>query len=192
MKPIRLTSLLNSRSIFCTQFGGCNILCQLIVLIVYLINSNLIMKKLARLILVSLIFTFVTTACKEDDENNIDPIENNGITEADLVGNWDFVSLEFEGKTYTDCDDQLRKKYSLTNLSFFDVTLKSELYGVPTLIYFSNCGNTTSSERRFNIEDNYIYLYNEDKLKYLILNSQTFNGTTLKIKLITTSKIIPA
>lgn len=192
MKPIRLTSLLNSRSIFCTQFGGCNILCQLIVLIVYLINSNLIMKKLARLILVSLIFTFVTTACKEDDENNIDPIENNGITEADLVGNWDFVSLEFEGKTYTDCDDQLRKKYGLTNLSFFNVTLESELYGVPSLIYFSNCGNLISSERRFNIEDNYIYLYNETNLKFLILNSQSFNGELLKIKLITNSKSIPS
>ena len=190
MKPIRLTSLLNSRSIFCTQFGGCNILCQLIVLIVYLINSNLIMKKLARLILVSLIFTFVTTACKEDDENNIDPIENNGITEADLVGNWDFVSLEFEGKTYTECDDQLRKKYDLTNLSFFNVTLESELYGVPSLIYFSNCGNLISSERRFNIEDNYIYLYNETNLKFLILNSQSFNGELLKIKLITNSKSI--
>jgi|SRR5690554_3585651 len=191
MKPIRLTSLLNSRSIFCTQFGGCNILCQLIVLIVYLINSNLIMKKLARLILVSLIFTFVTTACKEDDENNIDPIENNGITEADLVGNWDFESLEFEGKIYIDCDNDLKGKYNLLNLSFLNVTLKSELYGVPTLIYFSNCGNTTSAEMKFKIEDEKLIFNNKNDYAYLIINYNEFDGKILRLKLLKNSSILP-
>ena len=101
--------------------------------------------------------------------------------------------LNLKVKTYTDCDNNdLKGKYNLLNLSFLNVTLKSELYEKPTLTYFSNCGNLISSERRFNIEDNYIYLYNETNLKFLILNSQSFNGKLLKIKLITNSKSIPA
>ena len=148
------------------------------------------MKQINYLLLASILFF---SNCSNDDgveEILLEEIVN--ITEADLVGDWDFVSLEFEGKTYTECDDQLRKKYNLTNLSFLNVTLESELYGVPSLIYFSNCGNTTLPELRFNIEDNYIYFYNQDKFKYLILNSQTFNGKLLKIKLITNSKSIPS
>ena len=141
------------------------------------------MKQINYLLLATILFF---SNCSNDLEEIVK------ITEADLVGNWLFESLEFEGKIYTKCDDELRKKYDLTNLSFLNVTLKSELYEEPSLIYFSNCGNITSSERKFNIEDNYIYLYNQDKLKYLILNSQTFNGTTLKIKLITSVKTIPA
>lgn len=147
------------------------------------------MKNISYLLLVSILFF---SNCSNDngvEEMLTEPIK---ITEADLVGDWIFVSLEFKDTIYTECDDELRKKYDLTNLSFFNVTLESELYGVPSLIYFSNCGNITSPERRFNIKDNYIYLHNQDKLKYLILNSQTFNRTTLKIKLITDVKSIPA
>ena len=103
------------------------------------------MKNISYLLLASILFF---SNCSNDngvEEMLTEPITH--ITEADLVGNWDFVSLEFEGKTYTDCDNNdLLGKYNLLNLSFFDVTLKSELYGVPTLIYFSNCGNTTSSK----------------------------------------------
>ena len=149
------------------------------------------MKQINYLLLATILFF---SNCSND--NGVDEMlseEIVKITEANLVGNWEFVSLEFEGKTYTDCDNNdLKGKYNLLNLSFLNVTLKSELYGVPSLIYFSNCGNITSSERKFNIEDNYIYLYNQDKLKYLILNSQSFNGKLLKIKLITNSKSIPA
>lgn len=148
------------------------------------------MKQINYLLLATILFF---SNCSNDngvDEMLSEKIVN--ITEADLVGDWLFESLEFEGKTYTECDDQLRKKYDLTNLSFLNVTLKSELYEEPSLIYFSNCGNTTSPELRFNIEDNYIYFYNEDKFKYEILNSQTFNGKLLKIKLITSVKTIPA
>lgn len=148
------------------------------------------MKQINYLLLATILFF---SNCSNDngvDEMLSEEIVN--ITEADLVGDWLFESLEFEGKIYTKCDDELRKKYNLTNLSFFNVTLESELYGVPSLIYFSNCGNLISSERRFNIEDNYIYLYNETKYKFLILNSQSFNGKLLKIKLITNSKSIPA
>lgn len=142
------------------------------------------MKQINYLLLATILFF-------SNCSNDLEEIVN--ITEADLVGNWEFVSLEFEGKTYTDCDNNdLKGKYNLLNLSFLNVTLKSELYEEPTLTYFSNCGNLISSERRFNIKDNYIYLYNETNLKFLILNSQSFNGKLLKIKLITNSKSIPA
>ena len=148
------------------------------------------MKQINYLLLATILFF---SNCSND--NGVDEMlseEIVEITEADLVGNWEFVSLEFEGKTYEDCDDKLREKYNLTKLSFLNVTLKSELYEEPTLIYYSDCGNLISSERRFEIKDNYICLYNETNLKFFILNSQSFNGKLLKIKLITNSKSIPA
>lgn len=141
------------------------------------------MKNISYLLLATILFF---SNCSNDNG-----VVN--ITEANLVGNWLFKSLEFEGKIYTDCNNELLDKYDLTNLSFLDVTLESELYyGVPSLIYYLNCGNLISSERRFNIKDNYIYLYNETNYKFLILNSQNFNGKLLKIKLITESKSIPS
>lgn len=148
------------------------------------------MKQINYLLLATILFF---SNCSNDngvDEMLSEKIVN--ITEADLVGDWLFESLEFEGKTYTECDDELRKKYDLTNLSFLNVTLKSELYEEPSLIYFSNCGNTTNEERRFTIENNFIKLHNNNSLKFLILNSKNFDKKYLKIELITTSKIIPA
>lgn len=149
------------------------------------------MKQINYLLLATILFF---SNCSNDngvDEMLSEEIVN--ITEADLVGDWDFVSLEFEGKTYTDCDNNdLKGKYNLLNLSFLNVTLKSELYEEPTLTYFSNCGNTTNEERRFTIENNFIKLHNNNSLKFLILNSKNFDNKYLKIKLITTSKIIPA
>ena len=148
------------------------------------------MKQINYLLLATILFF---SNCSNDngmEEMLTEPITN--ITEADLVGDWLFESLEFEGKIYTDCNNELLGKYNLLNLSFLNVTLKSELYGVPTLIYFSNCGNTTSSERRFNIEDNIIYLYNEFKIKYLILNYKTFyEDNYLVLELNTSIKSIP-
>jgi len=147
------------------------------------------MKQINYLLLASILFFSNCSNNNGIEEMLTEEIVN--ITEADLVGNWDFVSLEFEGKTYTECDDQLRKKYNLTNLSFFDVTLKSELYDAPTLIYFSNCGNTTSSEMKFKIEDEKLIFNDKNDYAYLILNYNEFNGKILRLKLLKNSSILP-
>jgi len=134
--------------------------------------------KISCLLLASILFF---SNCSNDngvEEMLSEPIVN--ITEADLVGNWDFVSLEFKDTIYTDCDDQLRKKYNLTNLSFHNVTLESE-YGVPTLTYFSDCGNTLEEEMKFKIKDKKIIL-NDNNYAYLLLNFHDFDGETLIIQ----------
>lgn len=148
------------------------------------------MKQINYLLLATILFF---SNCSNDngvEEMLTEPIRN--ITEADLVGNWEFVSLEFEGKTYTDCDNNdLKDKYNLTNLSFFNVTLKSELYDEPTLIYYSDCGcgnDTIKEEIKFKIENNEIILNDNDKYKYSILN---FNGETLIIKSLLNAKKVP-
>ena len=59
------------------------------------------MKQINYLLLATILFF---SNCSNDLEEIVK------ITEADLVGNWLFESLEFEGKIYTKCDDELRKK----------------------------------------------------------------------------------
>ena len=139
------------------------------------------MKQINYLLLATILFF---SNCSNDngvDEMLSEEIVN--ITEADLVGNWDFVSLEFEGEIYRDCDDELREKYNLLNLSFLNVTLESE-YDVPTLIYYSDCGkgDTIKEEISFEIKDKKIILNDNDNYAYLLLNFHDFDGETLIIK----------
>ena len=155
------------------------------------------MKQINYLLLATILFF---SNCSKD--NGVDEIlseeivniteadlitEADSITEADLVGNWDFVSLEFEGKTYTDCNNELSRNYNLLNLSFLNVTLKSELYDKPTLIYFSKCDEINDNEINdkeisFKIKDKKIILNDNDNYAYLLLNFHDFDGDTLKIK----------
>ena len=137
--------------------------------------------KISCLLLASILFF---SNCSNDngvEEMLSEPIVN--ITEADLVGDWLFESLEFKDSIYFDCDKKLSREYNLLNLSFLNVTLESE-YNVPTLIYYSDCGNdnTIKEEMKFKIKDKKIILNDNDKYGYLLLNFHDFDGETLIIK----------
>jgi hypothetical protein len=113
---------------------------------------------------------------KEKDENVVQP--------ADLVGDWDFVSLEFEGETYYGCDPHLNQDYALVTLKLLDVT-------ETTLKLFSSCHDGEGNweqEYDYYIEDGILnvhvaYLQN-DISKFKILNYNDFDGDILKLKFI--------
>ena len=151
------------------------------------------MKQINYLLLVTILFF---SNCSNDngvDEMLSEEIVN--ITEADLVGDWLFESLEFKDSIYFDCDEKLSSEYNLLNLSFLDVTLSE--HGVATLTYYSDCGKRISSKNdeeiimEFEIRDKKIIFNNKNDYAYLILNYDEFDGKTLRLKLLKKSSILP-
>lgn len=151
------------------------------------------MKQINYLLLATILFF---SNCSND--NGVDEMLSKkivNITEADLVGDWLFESLEFKDSIYSGCDEKLSSEYNLLNLSFLDVTLSE--HDVATLTYYSDCGKRISSENdeekimEFKIEDKKIIFNNDNDYAYLILNYDEFDGETLRLKLLKKSSILP-
>ena len=137
--------------------------------------------------------TLVFTSCKKDDiapTPTPDPITPTGIQPKDLVGDWNFVSLEVDGQTYTAntyCDDMPMDNYGKTVKGF-----KMSWLGVTTstLNEHDLCDrNGYYRIMNYTIVDNVITMNTEmgsdwNKTKYKIVNADTFNGTLLKLELI--------
>lgn len=151
------------------------------------------MKQINYLLLATILFF---SNCSND--NGVDEMlseEIVKITEADLVGDWLFYSLEFKDSIYyyDDCDKKLSLKYNLLNLSFLDVTLSED--SVATLTYYSDCGKTSENDEEkimeFKIENKKIIFNNDNDYAYLILNYDEFDGETLRLELLKKSSILP-
>lgn len=146
-----------------------------------------IMKNL-KLVFLTLAVALLTvfSSCEKDDPVlPDDPDNNEDVVEAsDLVGDWDFVSLEFEGETYYGCDPHLNQDYNLVTLRLLNVT-------ETTLTMFSSChngeGNWESNELDYYIEDGVLNVHTahlgRDINKFKILNYNDFDGDILKLKL---------
>lgn len=151
------------------------------------------MKQINYLLLASILFFSNCSNNNGVEEILSEEIVN--ITEADLVGDWLFESLEFKDSIYFDCDKKLSREYNLLNLSFLDVTLSE--HGVATLTYYSDCGKRISSENdeekimEFKIRDKKIIFNNKNDYAYSILNYDEFDGKTLRLELLKKSSILP-
>ena len=122
----------------------------------------------------------ITLACSCEKEN-VTPDDPQGITVEDLVGNWDFQSLEFNGNTTYDCDADLLADYNLVTLDLEDVT-------VERMTVYNECANWTSSWSSYTLSDNVIN-WSSGALVLEIMNVDTFDGTTLKLKLINSAAV---
>jgi hypothetical protein len=114
------------------------------------------------------ILAYLISGCSEDTETG-------AITANDLVGNWMFVSLEFNGNTTTDCDSALNKEYDLVTLSFKNVSTTS-------MTLYSSCtdlGNLWEQTYGYTIYNNSISL--ASGVVFDIEDAST--NTTLKLKL---------
>ena len=122
----------------------------------------------------------ISTNCDKDDDPNVPE----GITPADLVGDWEFVSLEFDTTIYYagSCESsntkELNEKYNLVTLSLHNVS-------TDTITLFDDCvdaGGIFQPSFTYILSDNVINC--EDTYKFKIVNADTFNGDTLKLELI--------
>ena len=145
------------------------------------------MKKLNLfLVLVLGLVLTVFTSCEKDDPiiPEKEPVEENVVEPSDLVGDWGFTSLEFEGETYYGCDPYLNQDYLLVTFEFLDVT-------ETTLKTYSNCYNGVESwksgDLKYNIENENLLIkdYHGDLItEFKILNFKEFDGKTLKLEFI--------
>lgn len=86
------------------------------------------MRKAVYLLAIMFSLVLVSTSCEKGDEATPEDEVPTGIQPSDIVGSWGFVSLEFNGTTYTGCDTEL-KDYDWATLSLNNVTtIKLEMY----------------------------------------------------------------
>jgi hypothetical protein len=125
--------------------------------------------------LVSLMFAVVlmTASCSKDDV--VTPEVPQGITTSDLTGNWDFVSLEFNGNTTYGCDAELNADYDLVTLSLKNVTASN-------MTLSALCDESPDFNRTYSLKNDVITI--ENGFMFEITNAKTFNGSVLKLKLI--------
>jgi len=134
----------------------------------------MMMKKVNYLLIMLFAVALMSTSCCKDDPIP-DPVE---ITVDDLVGDWDFVSLEFDGATYTDCAEVLTGSgYEYVKLSLFNVSTTE-------LTLYDGCVND-SSVWDYALTNNILDI---PAFNLEIQNVETFfdgNGEILKLKLLT-------
>ncbi len=135
------------------------------------------MKKMTYLTMV--LFTAMTLmsfSCSKDED---DPIVPEGITVADLTGDWNFASLDFNGDVYTDCDPVLNASYNLITLSLIDVT-------VSTLTIVQECpdANNNLNDMSFSFTNNVISTDGGRKFKIVNIDEFLQNKNVLELELV--------
>jgi len=153
------------------------------------------MKKLFLLLGIITALFFIFTSCEKedikvntDDQIIIDDQIEAYITVDDLLGEWEFVSLEFLGKTYSDCDPVLNVDYDMItlDLEFVSTNMYWEIVG--HLTFCDDYGNDlTRNTYEYKISEDYILSI--DSRIFEILEPELFDNTILKLKLLETSQI---
>lgn len=129
------------------------------------------MKKVTYF-LVFAISMFVFTSC-EDEPVNPTP-DPTTITIDQLVGDWNFESVEIDGITYTECSE-----VTIGLQSFLNVVKTGDNSGSLTEEF--KCDGATF-DWEFTLVNNEINLGDGNGYQGQIVNAETFDGTVLKIK----------
>lgn len=113
-----------------------------------------------------------STSCSKED--NDDP---KSITVNDLIGDWNFESLTFNGSVYdTETElDELDENYSYVEISLVNVT-------TTVLGLLDHRGSPNPYDDTYSLSNNTINFSN-GKFIFDIDNWETFDGTVLKLKL---------
>ena len=121
------------------------------------------------MILVPALFS---TSCSKEDNDDL-----KGITVNDLIGDWNFESLTFNGVVYdTETElNELDENYSYVEISLVNVT-------TTVLGLLDHRGSPNPYDDTYSLSNNTINFSN-GKFIFDIDNWETFDGTVLKLKL---------
>jgi len=134
------------------------------------------MKKL-NLLLAVLVAMLMFSSCEEDD--SVEPKDEPKITTEDLVGDWGFQSLYYEGDMYYECNDFYGypiSEYTHGILNFYEMT-ESRIIDYQ-MVCEDNYGNPM-----YSLEDSVITI--SQNLEFEIIKC---NESLLKLKLIDAGK----
>ncbi len=104
------------------------------------------------------------------------------ITPEDLIGNWNFQSLTFNNFLY-DTEPELAGldlTYSYVQLSFIDVTTTE-------IGLLDHRGSLTPYTKNYTLSNNIIN-FDNDSFVFHIENWETFNGTVLMVKFVSSNE----
>ena len=158
---------------------------------------------------VATLLVFVNLSCEKEDV--ITPV---GLQDKDIVGDWDFYSLDwnevnvdFNWSTINGVDEtlitygcipNLKWRYLLTKIYFKNVKIVD---GKGKIELYTDCIEETdeySWVMNYQISNNTIILgdylgdaFDAINIKFLILNTDTFNGTELILKIVNGDSNIP-
>lgn len=136
------------------------------------------MKNLIYLFAVMFSLVLVSTSCEKSETVTPD-VPETGITTADLVGNWDFVSLEYQGRTVYGYDAIFKEDVNSVTISFKNVTTTSLKLYTDCSVYLNQGETWLSESLNYTLNKNEIDI-NNGTVKFDILNA---SSTTLKLKL---------
>jgi hypothetical protein len=131
------------------------------------------MKKLTYLFV--LMFSLVlmsTSCCKEDDE-----IVPDVLTTQALVGNWDFVSLDYNGTVY-DTDAELNQLNATLDLVALDFSFTTTSVTYTTT--YVDAGDENPFSRTYSYTLSGTLINCDDQIKFEVVS---FSNTQLKLKL---------
>ncbi len=113
-----------------------------------------------------------STSCSKEDNDDL-----KGITVNDLIGDWNFESLTFNGVVYdTETElNELDENYSYVEISLVNVT-------TTVLGLLDHRGSPNPYDDTYSLSNNTINFSN-GKFIFDIDNWETFDGTVLKLKL---------
>lgn len=133
------------------------------------------MKKLKYLLPLFFALTLMSFSCSKDDDDPIVP----DFTAQDLLGNWNFVSLDFNGTVYDTHDEltALNVNYDLVALDF-NFTASEVTYTTD----YVDAGETGTMTYDYTFSN--LIINCDDQIKFQVMNANTFNGSVLKIKLL--------
>lgn len=124
--------------------------------------------------------TLMGFSCERDDDGDANTATE--ITVNDLLGDWHFQSLTFNGVVYDTEEElaELDKTYSYIQLSFIGVTTTE-------IGLLSHRGSGNPAPDYYTLKNNQINFRN-GLLVFYIENWETFNGTVLKLKLVSSTQ----
>jgi hypothetical protein len=137
------------------------------------------MKKVIYLISILFAVALLSTSCCKDD----DPIIEDQITVEDLLGDWNFVSLEFEGDIYDTPEELniLNVNYDLVALDF-NFTATEATYS--TEYVDEGQENPFIRTYSYTLSGTPPVINCYDQIKFEVVNAETFDGSVLELKLI--------
>lgn len=145
------------------------------------------MKKVTYFLVLA-ISVFILTSC-EKEKVTPTPDPNTGITIDQLVGDWNFESIEIDGDTnaYTTCIKTNNGRINFLNVT--NVGGDAGMYKYDGTFTWNNECNGTSTNWHLNVKNNTLLVDNGNGGTYTIENSETFNGTVLKLRYVGSNKI---
>lgn len=134
------------------------------------------MKKFAYLFVLMFSVVLVSTSCEKDEDEIVPDV----LTTQALLGNWDFVSLDYNGTVY-DTDAELNQLNATLDLVALDFNFTTTQVTYSTTYVDAGDENPLERTYSYTLSGTPQVINCDDQIKFQVVS---FSNTQLKLKLI--------